>query len=36
VPCATTGKNLYYLDAIGGFRGMEELVFGPMAQQDLK
>lgn len=31
-----TGKNLYYLDAIGGFWGMEELVFGPIPEQELK
>lgn len=29
-------KNLYYLDAIGGFWGMEELVFGPISEQELK
>lgn len=29
-------KNLYYLDAIGGFWGMEELVFGPIHEQELK
>lgn len=31
-----TGKNLFYLDAIGGFWGMEELVFGPIPEQELK
>jgi hypothetical protein len=28
--------NTYYLDAIGGFWGMEELVYGPIPEADLK
>jgi hypothetical protein len=28
--------GVYYLDAIGGFWGMEELVYGPIAEQELK
>lgn len=31
-----TSKNQYFLDAIGGFWGMEELVFGPIQEQELK
>lgn len=28
--------GVYYLDAVGGFWGMEELVYGPIAEQELK
>lgn len=28
--------HTYYLDAIGGFWGMEELVYGPIPEADLK
>lgn len=31
-----TAKNQYFLDAVGGFWGMEELVFGPIPEQELK
>ena len=31
-----TGNNQYYLHAKGGFWGMEELAFGPIAQEMLQ
>ena len=31
-----TGDGSYYLDAVGGFWGMDELVYGPLSERDLQ